>query len=80
MKRIVENRVKDIYVMLDKDAKKEAVRICEQFLSLGKVTYLVQMQDKDPSEIGFKRSLDLIFNTPPLTESDILKYKINNQW
>jgi DNA primase len=78
MKRIVENRVKEVYVMLDQDANKEAIRICELLLSLGKTTYLVDLKDKDPSEIGFYRSLELINNTLPLTESDIIKLKINN--
>jgi DNA primase len=54
LKKIVSSRVEDIYIALDKDAFKKALQYTEQFLNMGKRVYLVDMQDKDPSEMGFE--------------------------
>jgi len=77
MKKIVENKVKELYVVLDEDAKREALRLCDTFLSLGKQVHLVDLKGKDPSAIGFEQALDQIFRSPPMTTSDLIKYKVN---
>ena len=53
LKKIVTSKVKEIYIALDRDALKKAVKFCEQFISMGKKVYLVDMDEKDPSEMGF---------------------------
>ena len=42
----------------------------------GKEVYLVDMQDKDPSEMGFKNFTKLIQETYPLTLSELLEKKL----
>jgi hypothetical protein len=42
----------------------------------GKEVYLVDMQDKDPSEMGFKNFTNLIQETYPLTFSSLLEKKL----
>jgi hypothetical protein len=42
----------------------------------GKEVYLVDMQDKDPSEMGFKNFIDTISETLPLTFSELLEKKL----
>jgi hypothetical protein len=42
----------------------------------GKEVYLVDMQDKDPSEMGFTNFTKLIQTTQPLTYSGLLERKL----
>ena len=43
----------------------------------GKEVYLVDLQDKDPSEMGFKNFTKLIQNTVPLTYYDLMEQKLS---
>ena len=76
MKRIVMSSVKKIYIALDKDAQKKALEFCQQLMNEGKEVYLVNMQDKDPSDMGFKNFTHIIQDTEPLTFSDLLYKKL----
>lgn len=76
MQRLVSNKVQDIYIALDKDALKKALYYCEQFLSMGKKVYLVDMQDKDPSDMKFENFTRLIQTAEELTLSKLLHYKL----
>ena len=76
MKRIVTSVVEKIYIALDKDAMKQALRFCENLMAEGKEVYLVDLQDKDPSEMGFVNFTKLIQNTFPLTYSGLLERKL----
>ena len=76
MKKIVMSSVSKIYIALDKDAQKQALNFCQQLMNEGKEVYLVNMQDKDPSEMGFKQFTNIIQETDPLTFSDLLAKKL----
>ena len=76
MKKIVTSEVKKIYIALDKDALKESVRFCEHLMNEGKEVYLVDLKEKDPSEMGFKSVTNLIQNTIPLTDFDLMAQKL----
>jgi DNA primase len=76
MKKIVMSSVEKIYIALDKDAQKQALSFCERLMNEGKEVYLVDMQDKDPSEMGFKNFTELIQETMPLTFSELLGKKL----
>ena len=76
MKKIVTSIVDKIYIALDRDAMKQALRFCENLMAEGKEVYLVDMQDKDPSEMGFKNFTKLIQSTTPLTYSGLLERKL----
>jgi DNA primase len=76
MKKIVMSSVEKIYIALDKDAQKQALSFCERLMNEGKEVYLVDMQDKDPSEMGFKNFTNLIQETYPLTFSSLLEKKL----
>jgi DNA primase len=76
IKSILSNSVKDIYVALDKDALKDALSISEKFLSMGKKVFMVDMEDKDPSEMGFEKITQKINQARELTTSDLIKYKL----
>lgn len=76
MKKIVMSSVEKIYIALDKDAQKQALDFCERLMQEGKEVYLVDMQDKDPSEMGFNNFTKLIQETYPLTFSGLLEKKL----
>jgi len=76
MKKLVTSQVDKIYIALDKDAIKKALDFCEQLINEGKEVYLVEMDDKDPSEMGFEHFTKLIQNTLPLTFSDLFEKKL----
>ena len=76
MKKIVMSSVEKIYIALDKDAQKQALNFCERLMNEGKEVYLVDMNDKDPSEMGFASFTNLIQETYPLTFSGLLEKKL----
>jgi len=76
MKKIVTSQVQKIYIALDKDAQNDAVKFCEQLMNEGKEVYLVDLEDKDPSEMGFKAITNLIQKTLPLSQYDLMAKKL----
>ncbi len=76
MKKIVTSVVDKIYIALDRDAIKQALKFCERLMAEGKEVYLVDLQDKDPSEMGFENFTKLIQNTVPLTYYDLMEQKL----
>jgi hypothetical protein len=76
MKQIVTSTVKQIYIALDKDAQKDAVKFAELLLNEGKEVYLVDLEDKDPSEMGFEKFTSLIQNTHSMSQYDLMAKKL----
>lgn len=76
MKKLINSTVEKIYIALDKDAMKQSLNFCEQLMNEGKEVYLVNLNDKDPSEMGFENFTNLIQNTIPLTFSKLLENKL----
>jgi DNA primase len=75
-KKLVTSKVQKIYIALDKDAIKQALSFCEELLNEGKEVYLVDMDDKDPSEMGFENFTKLIQITSPLTQYKLMEKKL----
>lgn len=76
MKKIVSSQVQKIYIALDNDAIKQAIKHCETLLSFGKEVYLVELDGKDANEIGFEHFLEILEKTPPLDFSSLLNLKL----
>jgi len=76
MKKIVSSKVEKIYIALDSDAIKSSLKFCEKFMNEGKEVHLLEMDDKDPSDLGFKRFTKLIQKSTPLTLSGLLARKL----
>ena len=77
MKKIVTCVVNKIYIELYRDAIKQALNFCEKLMAEGKEVYLVDLQDKDPSEMGFENFTKLIQKTVPLTYYDLMEQKLS---
>ena len=75
-KKIIENKVSKLFICLDKDAQKQALQHAEYFMNNGVEVYFVDLQEKDPADIGFERMCKLIKETQPLTFSKFIEYKL----
>ena len=77
MKKIVSSQVQKVYIALDNDALKDAIKHCEKLMSFGKEVYLVELDGKDANEIGFEHFLDIIESTEPLNFSTLVNRKLS---
>ena len=59
------------------DAFKKALSYTEQFLNMGKKVYLVDMQDKDPSEMGFASFTRYVQQAEEMDFGKLLRYKLS---
>jgi DNA primase len=76
MKKIVTSKVQKIYIALDNDALNKALEFCELLLNEGKEVYLVKLEGKDPSDMGFEHFTKLIQKTTPLTNYKLMESKL----
>jgi len=77
MKELVKSEVNTIYLCLDRDAQKDALVYAEKLLNLGKEVYLLELEEKDPSELGFESFIKLLHTAKKLDLFDILKKRIS---
>ena len=79
-KKIIEERVKDIYLCLDADALKNALKIAEKFMAEGLNVYFVELKDKDPSELGFEKISKMIAETLTFSFERLMQLRMNLLW
>ena len=79
MKKIIEFRVKTIYLGLDNDAIEDAVKITETFINNGIEVRMMNFKEKDPSETGFSNLLYLINRTSKTKFSDLMRVRLNGK-
>ena len=75
-KKIIEKKVSNVCIALDSDARSKALDICQYFIDNGINVHLLELQDKDPSEIGYKNISKIIYDTTPITGSDLMIKKM----
>ena len=78
-KKIIESRVKVIYLCLDSDALVDSIKITESFMNHGIDVKMIRINEKDPNEIGFEKLLYLIKTTETTRFSDLMKMKLNGK-
>ena len=76
MKKIVKSTVEKIYIALDTDAQKQALKFAEYFINEGKEVYFMDLNGKDPSEMGFNNFTKLIQNTFPIDQYELMQRKL----
>ena len=79
-KKIIEERVKNIYICLDADALKNALTIAERFMGEGLNVYFVELQNEDASELGFHKITEILENTNLLTFERVMELKMGMLW
>lgn len=77
MKKIITSSCPDVYITLDRDAVKRALKHCETFLNMGKRVFFIEPSEKDPSEEGFRKFTEQVQQAKELTFSSLINYKIN---
>ena len=78
-KKIVDKRVNDIYIALDKDAISDSLKMVSMFLNEGRNVYMIDLNEgQDPSSLGFTKFTKLMNNTQPINQAGLLKYKLQS--
>jgi transcription elongation factor Elf1 len=79
--KLVQLEVNTVYIALDNDAMKDALRHCETLLNMGKEVYLVELEGTDPSDMGFEEFTKQLHSAEPLSISKLLmkKLKLNDR-
>lgn len=75
--RLLKAKTDEIYVALDPDAKDLALQISEKLLSIGKRVYLIDLPQKDPSDLGFEKYTHLVQTAEELDLSSLMMHKLN---
>ena len=77
MQKLVTSEVQKVYLALDKDAIKSTFKIAEQLLKAGKKLFVVDLDDKDPADMGFALFTNKIQQSQPFTFSSLLNLKLS---
>ena len=76
MSKIKENNVKRVNIVLDNDAKSEAVKLCEYLQSENIDVRIIEMNDdEDPSTLGHEKINDLISKSETVDFAKLLEMK-----
>jgi hypothetical protein len=75
--KILENS-SEIYIALDNDAKQDAIKLVEKLEKYGKSVKIIDLDDKDPSEIGYQNFWKYHKNSVTLSWDKKLKEKLNS--
>ena len=76
MMKLVQSDVKTVYLALDNDAFKSSIKYAQQLIDLGKDVYLIELNGKDPSEIGFEEMTKYLHTAKQLTFGELLLKKM----
>lgn len=76
LKKIISSPLQDVYIALDKDALKKSLVYCEKFLSLGKRVFFIDLNQKDPSKIGFREFTKMLQQAEELDLTSLMYYKL----
>jgi len=74
--KIILNRPPGVYLMLDRDAVLNAVKIAQDLVKQDMKVYIVQLDEKDPSSAGFQNIWSAIKSTEEVTLNDLVKLRL----
>jgi DNA primase len=73
--RIVTENVNRIYLALDADALRQTSQIAKDLMGDGREVFVVELDGKDPSELGFEHMSELIRSAKPLGFAELVKLR-----
>jgi len=79
-KKIIEKRVKEIYICLDADAIRNALSIAKRFMGEGLNVYFIELKTEDASDLGFQRITEIIEETGVMTFEQQMQLQIEHIW
>ena len=74
--KIIENKVKDIFIILDSDAFDDAIQITEKFVNEGISVNFVKLDGKDPNDLGYHQMIEEIHNAIPMDFKTLMEMKL----
>jgi hypothetical protein len=74
--QMIINGTKQVNMILDDDAMKDAIKNCQMMWDLGIEVRLVKLKGKDPSKIGFEGTQEFIRNAKPFEFDDLLAHSL----
>ena len=77
--KIIQNNVKDVFVILDEDALADLMVDAKELKSMGVNVRAVELKEEDPSDLGYKKIHQLIRDTKPFSLSQQLHMKLSLQ-
>ena len=78
-RKIIEKKVKQVYISLDRDAILDSIKMVEDFMKNDIDVYFVNLPEKDPSDLGFENVIPLLKETEKMKFSDLMRYKLNGK-
>ena len=75
-RKILEKKVKTLYVALDNDAVKDSMRIVEELMNEGIKVHMIKLTEKDPNDIGYEKFTDIKNSTNETSFRELVKYKL----
>ena len=78
-RKIIEKKVKQVYISLDRDAILDSIKMVEDFMKNDIDVYFVNLPEKDPSDLGFEKVVPLLKETEKMKFSDLMRYKLNGK-
>lgn len=76
VEKIVNEGVQDINIFLDADAIRKALETVEFFMNSGLRVKLVEPTGKDPNEIGYEKSMQILQSTEEFNFSKLIQLKM----
>jgi len=79
MKKIFEKRVERIYILLDSDAYWDSIEMTDILMRNGIDVNFIKLEEKDPSEIGFRKVIDILKQSKKVSFSDLIRMKLDGK-
>jgi len=74
--KIVEKRVKQVFISLDDDAFKSSLEIISKLMALDIDVRFVKLQGKDPSDLGYLQMIDQVLLSKEVNFKELMRMKI----
>ena len=75
-KKILQQKVKKVFLALDDDAQLDAMKISEKLMNEGIDVRKIDLKNGDPNDIGFKKLTKMLGDTTETNFLDLMKYKL----
>ena len=75
-KKILQQKVKKVFLALDDDAQVDAMKISEKLMNEGIDVRKIDLKNGDPNDIGFKKLTKMLSETAETNFLDLMKYKL----
>ena len=76
LKKLINKKVSEVIVILDSDANDTMMSVCERLMKHNINVSRVMLNTGDPSDIGYKKMLDLMLHKQNVNEYDLIRQRL----